>query len=120
MKVYLDAYIGDVNDVRLFYALDQQDSLAEDCIFTPFPGHGNFDVNGNLISSDLSDGSSDIKIPKYDNLVVQEPLFAQFREYTFSNEDLPAFNAFRIKIVGTSTNQSVVPQLKNLRVIALA
>ena len=120
LKVYLDAYIGDVNDVRLFYALDQQDSLAEDCIFTPFPGHGNFDVNGNLISSDLSDGSSDIKIPKYDNLVVQEPLFAQFREYTFSNEDLPAFNAFRIKIVGTSTNQSVVPQLKNLRVIALA
>ncbi len=120
LKVYLDGYISSFNDVRMFYALDQEDSLAEETVFTPFPGFGNFDADGNLISQKDSDGTSDINIPKYDDLIVQSPAIDQFREYTFSNDELPAFNSFRIKIIGTSTNQSVVPQFRNLRVIALA
>jgi hypothetical protein len=120
LKVYLDGYISSFNDVRVFYALDQEDSLAEETVFTPFPGFGNFDADGNLISQKDSDGTSDINIPKYDDLIVQSPMIDQFREYTFSNDELPAFNSFRIKIIGTSTNQSVVPQFRNLRVIALA
>ena len=120
LKVYLDAYISKYNDVRVFYALDQEDSLAEETVFVPFPGYGNFDASGNMISQSDNDGSSDNNIPKYDDLVIQNPTIDQFREYTFTNDNLPAFKSFRIKIIGTSTNQSIVPQLRNLRAIALA
>ena len=119
LKVYLDAYISRYNDVRVFYALDQEDSLADETVFVPFPGYGNFDIDGNLISQTDSDGSSDINIPKYDTLI-PVPRIDQFREYTFTNDNLPAFKSFRIKIIGTSTNQSIVPQIRNLRTIALA
>jgi hypothetical protein len=119
LKVYLDAYISRYNDVRVFYALDQEDSLADETVFVPFPGYGNFDIDGNLISQTDSDGSSDINIPKYDSLITV-PSIDQFREYTFTNDNLPAFKSFRIKIIGTSTNQSIVPQIRNLRTIALA
>ena len=44
----------------------------------------------------------------------------QFREYKFTANNLNPFSAFRIKIIGTSTNSAVVPQFRNLRVIALA
>ncbi len=64
LKVYLDGYISSFNDVRMFYALDQEDSLAEETVFTPFPGFGNFDADGNLISQNDSDGTLDINIPK--------------------------------------------------------
>ena len=43
-----------------------------------------------------------------------------FREYNYATRDLSPFASFRIKIVGTSTNAAVVPQLRNLRVTALA
>ena len=39
---------------------------------------------------------------------------------SYSADDLSPFNQFRIKIVGTSTNAAVVPQLRNLRATALA
>jgi len=104
----------------VFYALDQEDSLVEETVFVPFPGYGNFDVEGNLISETNNDGSSDTNIPKYDDFISQDPRIDQFREYVFTNDNLPAFKSFRIKIIGTSTNQSIVPQIRNLRGIALA
>jgi hypothetical protein len=120
LKVYLDAYISTYNDVRVFYALNQPDSTAKEVVFVPFPGYSNFDETGKVIlSKTASDGSSDLNIPKLDSYT-DDPSIDQFREYTFTNEDLPAFSSFRIKIVGTSTNQSVVPQFRNLRAIALA
>ena len=119
LKVYLDAYISRFNDVRVFYALDQDDSLVNDTVFVPFPGYNNFDIDGNLISQTNSDGSPDVNIPKNDQSV-NEPSIDLFREYTFTNENLPSFKSFRIKIIGTSTNQSIVPQIRNLRAIALA
>ncbi len=42
------------------------------------------------------------------------------KEYTFSTEDLPPYSSYRIKIVGTSTNAAVVPQIQRLRATALA
>ena len=44
----------------------------------------------------------------------------QYREYTYSIDDLPSFNGFQIKIVFTGTNQAKYPVVKNLRAIALA
>ena len=119
LKVYLDAYISRYNDVRVFYALDQEDSLADETVFVPFPGYDNFDADGNMISQTDNNGSSDVNIPKYDALL-PVPSVDQFREYTFTNDNLTAFKSFRLKIIGTSTNQSIVPQIRNLRAIALA
>ena len=75
--------------------------------------------NGQIISQTKSDGLSNLKVPKVDQYV-QTPTADLFKEYTFSTDDLSPFNQFRIKIVGTSTNAAVVPQLRNLRATALA
>ena len=119
LKVYLDSYVSVYNDVRVFYALDQSDLSVDELVFVPFPGYTNYDEDGNLILLNPSDGSSDVNIPRYD-YTVETPKIDDFREYTYTNEDLPSFQNFRVKIIGTSTNQSIVPQLRNLRVIALA
>ena len=44
----------------------------------------------------------------------------EFRDYTFTADQLPSFRSYRIKIVLTSTSQVYVPRMKDLRVIALA
>ena len=66
-----------------------------------------------------SDGTPDKPVPKIDSYQ-PAPLGGLFREYQFTVDRLPAFNSFRIKIVGTSTNQAFVPRVRNLRVLALA
>ena len=43
-----------------------------------------------------------------------------FAEYQFSVDDLEQFSGFSIKIVMTSTNESVPVRLKDFRAIALA
>ena len=43
-----------------------------------------------------------------------------FREHTFTIDELPSFNSYRIKLLLTSTNQANPPRIRNLRVIALA
>ena len=48
------------------------------------------------------------------------PFDIQYNEYTFTANELPLFRSFRIKLVGTSTNQAYVPRFTGLRVIALA
>ena len=42
-----------------------------------------------------------------------------FVERTFTIDNLPNFRSYRIKLVMTSTSQELVPQMKNLRVLAL-
>ena len=72
----------------------------------------NIDVNGNVIDSDNNDGRSDLNVPSS----VQD----EFREYSFTVDDLPTFNGFAIKIVATTTNQAQPPVISQLRAIALA
>ena len=44
----------------------------------------------------------------------------EFKEHTFTRDQLPSFKSFKIKILMTSTSQVYVPRMKDLRVIALA
>ena len=81
--------------------------------------HKNLNNNGKIISQTKSDGLSNLKVPKVDQYV-QTPTLELFKEYLYSTDDLSPFNQFRIKIVGTSKNAAVVPQLRNLRATALA
>ena len=43
-----------------------------------------------------------------------------FREYTFTEDDLPSFRTYRVKLIMTSNSQVYVPRIKALRVMALA
>ena len=43
-----------------------------------------------------------------------------YKEYAFTANNLPSFKAYRIKFVLTSTNQTYVPRVRELRVITLA
>ena len=120
LKVILDSYVNQFNDVRVLYAVNQDKSLTE-TVFTPFPGFNNMDPNriGVIINPDNSDGTSDKLFNKKD-LVTPNPGSQAFSEMQFTIDRLPTFNNFRIKIIGTSTNQAYVPNIKNLRVLALA
>ena len=118
IQIFLDAYIPTDADIRCFYALDQEGPV-DDVIFVPFPGFGNFQSNGAIASQGASNGSSDLEVPKVD-VFSPKPRLGEYREYKFSVDQLPSFKSFRIKLVGTSTNQATVPMIRNFRAISLA
>ena len=84
-----------------------------------FPGYSNLDDRGRVISIENNNGESDVFVTKTNTygFTSQE---LQFKDYTFTMDDLPAFKSYRIKIVLTSTDQVYVPRVKDLRVMALA
>ena len=49
-----------------------------------------------------------------------DPQDIEYKDYTFTADNLPSFRSYRIKIVMTSKNQAYVPRMKDLRVLALA
>ena len=118
LQVILDAYVPDVCDVRVFYAINQ-DTPIKDTIFIPFPGYKNLNINGDIITPTSSDGQANQKVPKVDTYV-PEATPDLMKEYTYSTDDLAPFSSYRIKIIGTSTNAAVVPQMQRLRATALA
>ena len=54
------------------------------------------------------------------NNQLTEPNSNDFKERSFTANDLPSFRYYRIKPVMTSTSQVYVPRVKDLRVLALA
>ena len=76
-------------------------------------------IRDRVISEENNDGRPDIFI---ENSIKRgySAYDTDFVERTFTIDDLPNFRAYRIKLVMTSTSQELVPQMKNLRVIALA
>ena len=118
ITMYLDAYIHDQADLRAFYALDQFEAVT-DTIFTPFPGYKNVEPNGVVLNTNLNDGNPDVLTPKVDTYI-SNPGPAQFREYKFTIDRVTPFTTFRIKLLGTSTNQAYPPFIRALRVIAYA
>jgi len=118
LQVYLTSYISTYNDVRLFYAINQDTDLDE-TIFIPFPGYNNIYSDGILIDPANSDGNPDTYVPKTDQYT-SNPSINLFRDYKFTADRLSPFTSFRIKMIATSTDSAIVPQFKNLRAIALA
>ena len=117
IQVYLDAYLSESADIRAFYALDQKGT--EETIFIPFPGTNNFLPNGSVANPTNSDGSTDVKVVKTDGHTPNASL-SLYRELKFSVDNLSKFSSFRIKLIGTSTNQAHPPFIKNFRAIGLA
>ena len=118
LQVILDAYISNRNDIRVFYSLNQ-DTPPEETVFVPFPGYSNVSSNGAIVDISNNDGTSDIKVPKIDSYQ-PEPSVNLYKEYKFTIDDLVPFNSFRIKIIGTSTDQSNAPFIRKLRAISFA
>ena len=117
LKVLLGAHINSYSDVRVLYAISNKDGF--DPIFVPFPGWKNIDSRGQIIAPQDNDGQSDSYITPTSTYGFDSGEI-EFKDYTFTIDQLPPFRAYRIKILLTSTNQTFVPRVKDLRVLALA
>ena len=118
LKVLVAASRQPEADFRVYYRLFSFDSSGISQTYRPFPGYKNMtDTTGDgfgdqIIDSSMNDGRPDAFVPA-DNI-------GEFTEYQFSVDDLEEFNGFKIKIVMSSTNESVPIKLKDFRTIALA
>ena len=117
IKIILDAHINLYSDIRAFYAISESSNFNP--IFTPFPGYTNINTKGEIINIEDSDGSSDNFVSLSNSIGFTSPEL-NYKERTFTENELPQFRSYRIKLVMTSTNQVYVPRVKNLRVITLA
>jgi len=114
LKVLLSASRNDTNDIRVLYQLFRDDApdLSENYEF--FPGYSNYQTDGNginqVINSSMNDGSADF--------YTQQTSDRSFRDYEYSVDELPDFNAFAIKITMAGTNQATPPIVSQLRAIA--
>ena len=115
LKLYVTAHINEYSDIRAMYSIDNNENINP--IFELFPGFNNLNNLIEVINPELSDGRPDKFTEKNPFLDFEDN---QFTEYEFTMNNLPSFNYYRIKLIMTSTNQSYVPKLKDIRSIALA
>mgnify|MGYP001356506343 CR=1 FL=1 len=117
LKVLLAAHLHLDADIRVFYSVNNKEGV--DPIFVPFPGYKNLNNKGEVIAAQDSDGLPDKFVSK-SNSSGFDGSGLEFRDYTFSVDQLPSFRSYRIKILMTSESQVYVPRVKDLRVMALA
>src|SRR6056300_102495 len=117
LKVIFEARRPIECDIRALYSIMKADSSEVTPDFELFPGYLNLrDTDGDgigdqVIDATQNDGRPDAFVPADET---------QYREYTYSIDELPSFNGFQIKLVFSGTNQAKYPVVKNLRVIAVA
>jgi len=116
IKLYMSAYINVFGDIRALYSI--KNNIDDEDIYYPFPGYKNLDSIGNVIDEALNDGTPDTKPIKTD--ILDDGLSdILFKEYEFT-ANVESFKYFSIKLIGSSTNQSYPPLVKDLRVVAVA
>ena len=111
LKVLFDAYRDESNDIRVMCRLLRNDTPDSQQLYEFFPGYDNLDENGNVIDSSKNNGKSD-------RFVQASNTLNDFGNYEFTGKNITPFNGFQIKIIMTGTNQSYVPRIRDLRVIA--
>ena len=88
-------------------------------IFTPFPGFLNINSRGEVINESNNDGRPNVFVePTVSEEYGDES--NEYKEYSFEVDNLPSFRSYRIKLLLTSTDQTLVPKIRSLRAIALA
>ena len=117
IKILLSAHINALSDIRALYAIGEKQGF--DPIFQLFPGYDNLDTRGQIIDRSLNNGQTDARFIKSDKYNFESENI-DYKELTFTIDQLPAFKSYRIKLLLTSTSQVYVPRIKDLRVIALA
>ena len=108
LKIIVDVYKDRDADVRGFFAIADHQNFNP--IYEAFPGFNNINERGQIIDVANNDGSSDTFVSPAED----------YREHTFTIDELPSFKSYRVKLLLTSTNQANPPKIRNLRVIALA
>jgi hypothetical protein len=116
IKILVAAHVNVNSDIRAFYAIGNEPGFNP--IFAPFPGYSNLDVRNRIIAAENNNGEPDVFVSKTNSYGFGNDV--EFKEYTFSIDQLPPFRTYRVKLILTSTSQVYVPRLKDLRVIALA
>jgi hypothetical protein len=117
LKIIVNAYTNLYSNIRAFYAISPTENFNP--IFIPFPGYNNIDERGQIINVANNDGLSDTFISP-STTIGFSPSEIQYKEFTFTVDELPSFKSYRIKLIMTSTSQVYVPRMRDLRVIALA
>ena len=114
IKVDFASYRRNDTDIRVFFKILSEGSTENsmDKDFELFPGFDNRDQFGDIINKSSNNGKPD------DN--VSPSVSSEFKDYTFSIDELPPFTKFQIKIDMVGTNQAQPPFIKDLRAIALA
>jgi len=114
LKVLLSASRNTQNDIRVFYRLFRTDSPEISQNYELFPGYLNYQIDGQgirrVIDKSRNDGTSDRNVIQNSD--------RSFKDYEYTADDLPEFDAFSIKIVMSSENQATPPMVKELRAIA--
>lgn len=120
LQVRLAAYRHPTNEIRVLYKLFRSDLPDAGQPFLLFPGFSNLSKSGTnneteytIIDMSQNNGLSNENIPASTGS-------EEFFDYLYSQDNLPQFNGFMIKIIMTSTTQVHVPRIKELRAIALA
>jgi len=114
ITVTLAAYRRDSSDIRVMYKTisegSTENSMEKD--FELFPGFDNLDQFMGVIDKSNNSGRPDDAVPP--------SVSSEFKDYTFSIDELSPFTKFQIKIDMVGTNQAQPPFIKDLRAIALA
>ena len=117
LKIIVDAHVNIHSNIRAFYSISESSNFEP--IFVPFPGYNNINDRGEIIDVADSDGLPDTFIAP-SKLIGFRDNDVDYKEYSFTIDELPSFKSYRIKLIMTSTNQAHVPRMKDLRVISLA
>ena len=112
IKVMLLGSRPEGTDIRALYKILRNDGPVNS-EFELFPGYNNLGDNSEVLDPKNSDGLPDKFVPINASDI-------EYSDYEFSIDNLPEYELFQVKIIFTSTNQAVVPKIKDLRVIALA
>ena len=114
ITVQFASYRRDASDIRVFFKTITEGSTENsiDRDFELFPGFDNLNQFGEVINKSNNNGKPDDRVTPSVGL--------EFKDYTFSVDDLPPFTKFQIKIDMVGTNQAQPPLIKDLRAIALA
>ncbi|MGB0431768.1 MAG: glycosyltransferase [Bacteroidia bacterium] len=94
IKILVEAHATANADVRAFYAVNA--NPGKEPIFIPFPGYSNLNERGQVIDAKNNNGESDVFMTK-SNRYAFESQNLDFKEYTFTVDDLPEFRTYRIK-----------------------
>lgn len=114
LKVLLSGYIGQNGNVRVLYRLFKNDNPDQSANYELFPGYSNYTVDSNgikqVIDPSANDGTQDS--------FVDVGSYSEIRDYEYTADNLPYFDAFSIKVILSGTNQADPPHLDDIRAIA--
>ena len=109
IKIILAAHVNIDSDIRAFFSIANEPGIEP--TFSPFPGYSNLNTRGEVIASQNNNGESDSRIIKSTTLA-QDSALLDYREYTFTIDELPAFKTYRIKLNLTSKTSVLFLELK--------